>query len=390
MRVPRAVDRDRSGLVIPRSRRAFTLAELLIALTVGGLIIGSMVTFFLTQVRSSRFAGVRIEAVQRARFAAELLRREVSLAGAGIPDAQPLVVYAGPDDFVFSADLASNTPGDRVAVYQLPEAPTEETEGADSASLTLPNGETYPQVWYGPSGTPGPAETIRFSFVSRGDGRYALTRTVNDQAEDTLLRGLDRIEGRSFFSYQVLDDDGQLRDLAGDPIWHEAPIHDAPDDSAQSVLTDSLKLVGIAFTVFVRGRRPEESVERNLSMAVALKNAGLVRNAACGQAPALGVVPVATLTGVDPLAVTVTWPPAADERSGEQDVRQYTLYRRPLTETVPKPIASLPPDPNVATYTYVDNDLQPAQTYVYLLGTTDCTPNQSSLAPSEEVAVPSV
>ena len=366
----------------------FTLAELLVGLTLSGIVLGSMVTFFVTQVKSSRYAGVRIEAIQRGRFGSEMLRRETSLAGAGIPDAQPLVVFAGPNDFVFSADLASSTPGDRIAVYYLPGAPLKETEGADSASLTLPNGEIYPQRWYGPDRTPGRAETIRFSFISLSDGQFALTRAVNDQAADTLLRGLKKIDGRDFFSYHIMQEDGQLRELISLPVWHPAPVHESPADTADSAVTDSIKLVTIAFKVIVEGRQFDQAVERSFTIGVALKNAGLVRNAACGDPPMLGVIPTVEVTAVDPPSVTITWVPALDERSGEMDVRQYTLYRRDVTEALPRPVASLPPDPTLTGYTYVDTDVEAGKTYIYLLGVTDCTPAQSDLAASPEVPIP--
>ncbi len=376
------------GVCAKRRRVAgFTMVELLVSLALGGLIIASMLAFFVTQVRGSRLANVRLEAVQRARFASEMLRREVGLAGAGIPDAQPLVVYAGPQDLVYSADLASSMPGDRVAVYQLPGAPLSETEGADSATVILPNGQSYPEVWYGPNGTPGPAETIRFSFVEKADGMYALTRQANTAAEETLLGGLQKIEGREFFSYSVWQEDGEMRALGSGTTWHEAPIHESAADSGSSALADSIKLVHVAFKVLVKGRRGQ-LVERPFSMAIALKNAGLVRNAACGDDPELGVVPVAQVTGVDPLTVTITWPPAADERSGEADVMQYTLYRRELSEVTPRPIASLPPDQLLAVYTYDDTDVNPGETYEYYLGATDCTPSQSTLAQSGAVTIP--
>jgi len=370
-----------------RGRRAgITLVELLVTLTISGIVVGSMLSFFVVQNRSSRLAGVRIEAVQRARFASELLRREAGLAGAGIPDAQPLVVFAGSDDFIFSVDLASSTAGDRVAVYQLPGAPVTETEGADSASVVLPNGAHYPQRWYGPDRTPGPAETLHFSFVSTGDGLHALTRRVNAQPADTLLRGLERIEGRDFFSYLLMDPEGRTRYLSGGPIWHAAPEHESAADTAISALTDSIKLVEVAFTVVVNGHRPGETVARPFVVGIALKNAGLIRNAACGDPPRLGVAPTATLSS--PLSVTVTWPPAVDESAGEMDVRQYTLYRHDLSAPLPRPIAALPPGASGPGYLYVDSDVQAGKTYVYLLGATDCTPAQSGLASSGPVTIP--
>ncbi len=367
--------------------RGFTLAELLVALTLGGVVAGSMLTFFMTQLKTSRLAGVRIEAVQRSRFAFELMRREISLAGAGIPDAQPLVVFAGPDDFVFSADLGSATPGDRVAMYQLPNAPPSETEGPDSASMILPNGQTYPQAWYGPGQTSGPAETVRFSFVASGDDSYSLVRATNNLPGDTLLRGLTRIGDRDFFTYQVVDAEGKLNDMPGQTVWHEAAIHESQADTSRSALADSIKLVEIAFTVNVRGRRYGESVERSYAMGVALNNAGLIRNAACGGVPQLGVTPAATVVALNPPTVRVTWPPAIDETAGEMDVQQYTLYRKLVGTTMEKPIASLPPDPDVTSYIYMDSDVELGLSYVYGLVATDCTPAMSGMTRSAAVTV---
>ena len=61
-------------------RRGFTLAELLVTLVLSGITISSMVAFFVSQAQGSRVASIRIEAIQRTRFAAEMLRREISLA----------------------------------------------------------------------------------------------------------------------------------------------------------------------------------------------------------------------------------------------------------------------------------------------------------------------
>ncbi len=365
--------------------RAFTLVELLITLVLTGVITAGMISVFLTQTRGTRVAGIRMEAVQRVRFAAELLRREIRLAGSGTPNAQPMVVYAGPSDLVFTADLASSTLGDRVAVYLLPSAPLAETEGADSATLILPNSQAYPQRSYGPSGLPGPAETIHFSFVPEDGGRYSLTRTVNSLPPEVLLRGLMKIGGREFFSYEVMEPEGSLRSIDSGPVWHEAPVHGSDADTATSALSDSVKLVHVAFEVLVRGLSREETVERSYSMAIPLKNAGLIQNSSCGEPPELGVTPTAVVAGP---SVTISWPPATDERSGEEDVFQYNLYRRETTETTARRITSMPPNPDLATYEHVDNDVTSGKTYIYSLGATDCTPEQSELGQSGPVDIP--
>ncbi|HSG82127.1 MAG TPA: hypothetical protein VLC48_07750, partial [Gemmatimonadota bacterium] len=225
-------------------------------------------------------------------------------------------------------------------------------------------------------------------FVPQGDGDFSLVRAINSLPGDTLLRGLQKVAGRDFFSYQILEAGGGLRALSEPQVWHQAAVHDSPADTGGSALADSIKLVQIGFTVTVRGRRFGESVQRNFAMGVALKNAGLIRNPACGDPPQLGVTPEAAVASVEPPAVSVSWSPAVDERAGESDVRQYTLYRRTTGEPIARPVASLPPDPGAATYTYVDADVEPGVIYTYFLGATDCTPAMSPLAQSPAVTVP--
>lgn len=369
--------------------RGFTMVELLITLTIFAAVLGSMVSFFVGQARSSRLADTRIEAVQRARFASEMLRREIGLAGSGIPNAQPMVVYAGPSDIVFSSDLASNVSGDRIAVYYLPDAPLNETQGPDSASMTLPNSQVFPLVWYGESGMPGPAEVIRFSFVDEGGSRYALVRAVNGLEPDTLLRGLMKVTGQDFFTYEAMEPATGLRDVGSGPIYHSAAVHGSPADTGASALADSVKLLHANFKIAVRGRQPNEEVEHRFTMSISLKNAGLIQNASCGDRPILDSTPVA-LPVAGPPRVQLSWDPAYDERNGEEDVFQYTLYRRKTSETLAKPIASIPPDAGVTQYTYMDTDVEPSETYVYLLGATDCTPTQSDLETSLPVLTPAL
>ena len=88
------------------------------------------------------------------------------------------------------------------------------------------------------------------------------------------------------------------------------------------------------------------------------------------------------------MRVQISWLPALDERGGERDVRQYNLYRREASETTARPIASLPPNPDAAGYSYVDADLEAGKTYVYVLGATDCTPTASDVAESAPITIP--
>jgi prepilin-type N-terminal cleavage/methylation domain-containing protein len=67
------------------SARGFTLVEMLIALTLGLLVIGAAVQLFSRSVSATWLISQRAELQQNARASSNLLTRDISLAGAGLP-----------------------------------------------------------------------------------------------------------------------------------------------------------------------------------------------------------------------------------------------------------------------------------------------------------------
>lgn len=67
------------------SERGFTLVEMLISLTVGLIIVASAVQLFSQGAKATWLVSQRAELQQNARASSNLLRKDISLAGAGIP-----------------------------------------------------------------------------------------------------------------------------------------------------------------------------------------------------------------------------------------------------------------------------------------------------------------
>jgi prepilin-type N-terminal cleavage/methylation domain-containing protein len=67
------------------SARGFTLVEMLIALTLGLVVIGAAVQLFSKSVSATWLISQRAELQQNARASSNLLTRDISLAGSGLP-----------------------------------------------------------------------------------------------------------------------------------------------------------------------------------------------------------------------------------------------------------------------------------------------------------------
>jgi hypothetical protein len=367
---------------LSRTLTGFTLAEVIIALTLAGIVFSGVVTLIRVQ-KSLYVKGVlRTEAAQKARFAVDYLERELRLAGSGTLANQPIIVYGDEEAVVINADLVTRDRDDVLAVYYDPDAPVSESVGPDSGTMRLPDGSVYPRVWYGPNRTPGGAETVTLRFVPYSASRYALIRRINTSDPDTLMKDLERPQG-GFFSYYAVDGSGTSRKLQT-PLAHDEPIHAGPGDTARSARTDSIRSIRASFAVIVRD---PEGNDRALEtrVAIAPRNMGLTLHASCGQRPIVPSPPQLTLTPQN--GAQVTWPPAFDETGGEGDVRQYNLYRAESSTGPWIPIQTIP-IAGVPSYTYEDLSVEPGKAYWYAVAATDCTPAESEWASAGPIVIP--
>jgi hypothetical protein len=123
----------------------------------------------------------------------------------------------------------------------------------------------------------------------------------------------------------------------------------------------------------------------------------MLNRPSCGLAPD-PVIAGAVLTSVNgqPDHVTIVWPRASDDLSGERDVERYMLYRSVNGAAWGEPFDEVPAGSNV--YTFADQDVKrpptasnPASnTFQYAVAVQDCQPQLSTLATTATLTVPTI
>lgn len=387
--------------IAPRLRRGMTLIELLISMTVFTVVLGVAVRFLLVQSTGFRLASAAVGAEQNMRFAAGIMRQDLMLAGANVPDKQPVIVYAGTSAVAFNVDYATNLTTNVSAVYVDPNAPAGQVSALTFANrITIPGSSPallYPDTSYTIAGSNSDAETIVFFFqldteTQRTDD-YVLRRQVNAGTPETVARGVLPFPGRPFFRYFRLESvNGTPTSvtLAPDawlPLSHVRPVHLSPPDTGVAARIDLLRAVEVSYSV-TNGLTDNQARTYQISFMVPLPNMGLAKLRSCGDSPILGQALNATLdiSSGSP-EVRLTWNRATDEAQGERDVARYVLWRRVTgAASWGDPYLSIPA--GNANYLYVDADVDAATSYDYALAAQDCTPNLSSRSLSAPVIVP--
>ncbi|GBD32318.1 MAG: hypothetical protein KatS3mg081_1943 [Gemmatimonadales bacterium] len=382
------------------AERGMTLIEMLVALVVFSIVIAGALGFMRSQGRAFTLGNQRMSTLQNLRFALNLMAQDLRALGAGVPDEQPMLVYAGPDVVAFNANHTTNLRNDVFAVYYDPDAPSGAVSALTKAlAITIPNtAVTYPDTSYLFGGVNSPAETIVFFFrpdttTSRTDD-YVIYRQVNRGAPELVARNILKTPGTDFFEYYVLvtpasgEPTTQRLPAAELPLVHSVPIHGSPADTGSAAKIDSVRAIRINLTGTNGLTGPEER-QRSVSRLVRLPNAGLAVKRTCGDEPLLGtglVASVGTGPGGVPV-VNLTWGAAVDETGGEGDVVSYVIWRRLQSESDwGDPYLNIPA--GAAPYVYQDAAVVSGESYVYALAAQDCTPLLSQLAISNVVTIP--
>lgn len=378
----------------PWQERGMTLVEMLLSLLVFSFVMAGALAMLQSQSRSFSLGSERVAMYQNTRFAVNEMEKDMRTAGAGAPDVQPQLIYAGPSVVAFNANYWTNTSGDVQAVYYNPDAPDSAVQALRKAQkITIPQTSFgYPDTNYNDGPVNSSAETIIFFFALdtmtvRGDD-YVLYRQVNNLPPELVGRNILQTPGLPFLQYYKLSTPlgGGAASLAlvpggSLPLTHSVKIHLALNDTGPAARIDSLRAVRVNFTS-TNGRVGSAERLRTLSRLIRLPNAGLVNKKTCGDPPLLGTVPVATpgyaADGITPI-VTLTWNAATDENSGEKDVERYVLWRRLSADPDwGDPYVTIPA--GTAPYSYTDAGVAPATAYVYALAAQDCTPTMSNQA----------
>jgi hypothetical protein len=150
-------------------------------------------------------------------------------------------------------------------------------------------------------------------------------------------------------------------------------------DSADFVRPDSVRAVRLNFRV-TNGRTGLAERLRDVSMTVEVPNNGVALPTVCGRIP----LEPSTLSVVDTAAgsgrLWLTWPASVDQMSGEQDVWQYILFRRPaIAGAWSQPMVVIRAEAGRSSYTVMLSDNLPGTAYTFGIAAEDCTPSQSPL-----------
>jgi hypothetical protein len=374
-----------------RPRLGTTLIELMVAMTLLLIIIGSTVPFFRTQARALATDAARFDARQTGRFAADLMDRELRAAGSGLGNYQPMLVQAHPQAVTFNADLVTSDASDVSAGDYDPQADTLVTIALPTTRrITLPLSTAgYPDTTYVSQNGRARAETVSYSTVPDSSpgraGRSILYRRVNDARPTIVARNVLVSSGRPLFRFFKLDDRGQPVEIDDTrlPLLHTPTLHGWHSDTGRAALLDSIRIVRanivVVEPVAAAGRDSTQHVERAVRLAAAPPSSGGL----CGRAPAGAALSAVPQSGAQ---VALAWNASIDEWAGERDVERYLLYRRPSSSAVwGEPIAGIPA--GATAYSYVDRGLTVGQTWVYGILAQDCSYNNSALSASGAVTV---
>lgn len=381
-----------------RNQRGMTLIELMIALVVFSLVMASALSLLSKQSKGFDRSSSDMGLLQNLRFAGDLLRQELRMAGANVPYKEPPIVYAGTASFAFNADYASNTDS-LFAVYYDPGLLTGQTDALTLARRMTISGSSpavqYPDSnYYSPSATNSPAETITWFFSldssTTVSNDYTILRQVNDGPPETVIRNVTQTGSLNFFKYYYkrVPASGLTASsldsvpTAWIPLRHVQAIHGSVPDTSTDARIDSLAEVEVRFTV-TNGLTGTDLRSRAISFTIPMPNIGTKKVTTCGDAPILGNTPVAVWaidSTVSPYDTTMvlTWNQAIDETTGEQDVVAYVIWRRAVGATVwGEPIGSVPAGTVTPSFTD-ESAVVNVPGYQYALAAQDCTPTLSA------------
>ena len=374
-------------------RAGFSLLEVMIALIVLSLVMGSAVALLRSQTRGFATGADRTDLYQNGRYIVTTLERIIRTVGAGVAGTQPMIVYGDGNTFAFNADYAESDTADmRWAVYFNPDADSVGAVAWDSAAATtIPNSSptyTYPSVNYRmANGATGSAETVILYFSADGTtGRtddYTLSLRFNALAPTVVARNIlaDSL-GRPFFEYLRISSNTLITVPNGNlPLMRRPLISGITTaDSLAYQLPDSVRAVRLNFRV-TNGKVGVDERRWSVSTVVEVPNNGLPQPIVCGRTPLGPVTVTAWWDGVAGSETdSLSWTASPDDGGAELDVRQYIIYRHDDT-AVPSPpwelLANVRADGS-PTYTWVSGGNTAGVVYRFAVVAQDCTPNVSS------------
>ncbi len=378
-------------------RAGFTLAELLLTLTLTVGVFAAAIPFFTMQLRQLQQDIGRSDALQTARFAQNTVDRELRNIGIGvqpmdptqgIPRNQPKIVQAHAFAVTFNTDLVATDTGDVEAVYVDPNVASNLTIAMDiGAPVTLPySSKTYPDFTYRKGDrSMSLAETVSYwvqtdSSAPSGSNLYVLWRRVNDGPASVVATEILIPSGQPFFKYQRVMANGVIDSIPTSSL----PVY--WDQTAS--IADSIRAIAISVSGVFNGhdlQHKAKSFVRTVNSQTAPANIGLSQRGSCGDVPLSPGAPVVALVNVGGVnRYQMTWTASADEASGEQDVERYVVFRHVVGQPWGEPLDQIGKS-NSPSYMWEDFDINPGVTYEYGVSAQDCSPANSSMRTSAAI-----
>lgn len=374
----------------PDRRQGFTLAEMMISVTILMLVFAMAVPFFRAQARSVETNAQRLDARTGGRYGASSLDRDVRVAGIDTPAEQPVLVQAQGDAITVNGNLLTRDTSDVFSVYVNPDADPTATGSLTSATpITLPNSSwTYPAITYRDEANAlSKAETISYWVAADPDrpGFSALYRRVNREEPRVVVRNLIVTDTLPVFRYFYVAPDGRLTQVANSllPMRHSVPRHGDAADTGRAGFIDSVRVVRVRLQTVARDDRTGQVDTLTQESSIRIMNAGLLKRTSCGELPRApswrsAPSPVTVVNGSP--VVELAFEPSADEGGGERDVMRYVLYRRDATDAEwGEPIGSIVANGSEA-YPLQDRTGAAGARYQYGVAAMDCTPRLSDIA----------
>ena len=394
------------------TRPGFTIVELLMAAVVTVIVFAMVLPLLGGQTRAVAATAGRSDALQNARYAQNMMDRELRMVGVNTLTGQPMLVQADKYAVTFNADLTTRDVDDMWSIYYDADADSTTTTALQPPYVTLKgSGFHYPTApELDKDGLPGRAETISYwvsadSSSPRPD-EYVLFRAVNRAPPSVVATGLYIKPGDPFFKYLWAKDSTGAIDTVPQskmPLLHSVPVHGSLADTSSSASLaadiDRVRSVVLSVTAEYKDAKPNaQLVRRTTRISTSLINMTMLNRPSCGLAPSpVTVVAWLTTTSGQPDHMNVAFTRATDDGSGERDVERYLIYRSVDGTPYGEPLDEVPSNNGGAGYTWTDFDVKrttPAypgsNTFAYAVVAQDCQPQVSALATSNAVTVPTV
>jgi prepilin-type N-terminal cleavage/methylation domain-containing protein len=402
-----------------RSRAGFTLAEMIISITLLAIIGAVAVPFYLRSLRSVANTSGQQDAGQSVAFALNFINHDLRLAGQGTVAGQPAIVQMSDSAVTFNANLVTaDTSAATPGAYVDPNVP--DSMGLAMLStkqVTLPRSSTnYPDsTWWAtlPSGTVpgvlGDAETISFwlaadTTTGHLPNVYVLWRRVNTGTPAIVARNIVFRAGidPAPFQYYVSDqshvnalDAVKTVVLSGSPTSYPFPLVWTHGTSTDTLLRN-IMAVRVSLTAEYVNPITQKASYRTVNELVPLENGGMPAYAACPgppRPPTIASTYVATHNTTSTTdSIQVLWDASPDETGGYGNVRYYMVYRKLDTATtwgtalyeqtaIGQSVDTIIDYPPLLTAT-------PTLWYVYGVLAENCTPQTSTMAQTTAKLVP--